>query len=111
VGGDDRIASRLAALVKPSGTLRLLLSAAERDARAGLAAIEPDSVAATWIRHGFEVAVCREATAADVDSSRSTWAKRLGRHRDRSIWLLELRRVSFRPHGDGRRNPPARTAR
>jgi hypothetical protein len=110
-GAEPAITGRLAALVKVGGTLRLLISAAERDRASGLTSVEPDAVVAGWQRYGFAATDCRPATGDDVSESRSTWAKRLGQRRDRSIWLFEFRRVSFGPHGDGRGHPPARPAR
>jgi 16S rRNA (adenine(1408)-N(1))-methyltransferase len=93
IGQELSVASRLAGLVKPGGNLRLLVSAAERDRRSGLAVIEPEEVVAAWLRLGFRAIACRPATPAAVAASRSTWAKRLGSRSDRAVWLIELCRV------------------
>jgi 16S rRNA (adenine(1408)-N(1))-methyltransferase len=85
---------RLAALVGPSGRLRLLLSASVRDASRGLTALEPEAIVAAYRHLGFELVVCRPASDADIAASRSSWGRRLTAvGGDRRTWLLELRRV------------------
>jgi 16S rRNA (adenine(1408)-N(1))-methyltransferase len=82
----------VAALIQPGGRLQLLLSVTERDSEPGLSLLSAGR-AATLAREyeaaGFTVAAVRPATAADVESSGSSWAKRLGVAMRREAWLFE----------------------
>jgi len=99
LGRDATGTDRLAALVALGGRLRLLVSASERDASRGATAIDPELVVEAYATRGFVAAVCREATAADVDAARSSWGRRLlTGARNRRAWAIELRRVES---GDG----------
>lgn len=91
-GGDRAGAAGIARLVGPGGRLRLLLSAAERDATAGgVADLDPSVVVAAYVDLGLEARACRPASAEDLAAAHSTWARRLlASGRDRRTWLIEL---------------------
>jgi hypothetical protein len=80
-------------LVAPGGRLRLLLSAAERDATAGgLDDLDPASVVAAYAELGLVAHACRPASPEDVSAAHSSWARRLlASGRDRRTWLIEFR--------------------
>jgi 16S rRNA (adenine(1408)-N(1))-methyltransferase len=82
-------------LVAPDGWLRLLISASERDARAGGAIVNPAELAAVYERAGFRVAEVRPATLEDARDAHSAWGKRLLAQPspDRRAWLLVARRA------------------
>ena len=91
LGEDEAGAARLAALVAPGGTLRLLVSASDRDAARGAVELRPEEIAAAYSRLGMRPVTCRVATRADVAEARSSWAKRLLAAADgRVAWLIEL---------------------
>ena len=88
---DPGQAARLAALVRPGGELRLLLSRAERD---GTPALDPEAVAAAHAAHGLTVLEVRPAGLEDAAAAHSSWGKRLLRTADgsRSACLIRLNR-------------------
>jgi 16S rRNA (adenine(1408)-N(1))-methyltransferase len=95
---DPAVADGLAALGAPGGDLELLLAPARRDGLAGLPTEPTEIVAAA--RRAFEprghlLIAAREATAADVAASGSTWAKRLlgGPAPDRRPVIVRFRRA------------------
>jgi 16S rRNA (adenine(1408)-N(1))-methyltransferase len=95
--GDDPTASaRIGSLVRPGGSLRLVLSAAERD---GIPGICPETVATAYAALGMTLAECRSATLDDAVAVHSSWGKRLLRRPDpgRSAWAFRLDRVAPRP--------------
>jgi 16S rRNA (adenine(1408)-N(1))-methyltransferase len=97
LGLDPAVAKGLAGLVRPGGTLELLLAPAERD---GLTRIPTDpteivcAASDTFALFGFELVEGRPATAEELRASGSTWAKRLlsngGAYR-RTATLIRLR--------------------
>jgi hypothetical protein len=92
VGADPDGAAAIARLVAPGGRLRLLLSAAERDGRAGgLVSLDPGAVVAAYRGLGMEARACRPASADDLAAAHSSWGRRLlSSGRDRRTWLIEL---------------------
>jgi 16S rRNA (adenine(1408)-N(1))-methyltransferase len=97
LGLDGAVAAGIAGLVRPGGTLELLLAPAERD---GLAGIPTDSaqivpaVANAFMPFGFELVEGRPATNEELRASGSTWAKRLlsnGGAARRAVTLVCLR--------------------
>jgi 16S rRNA (adenine(1408)-N(1))-methyltransferase len=87
LGGLNRI-------LRPGGSLRLLVSATDRDAGAGVGPLRASDLAAlagAYAGYGLAVVRARPATPADVAASHSTWGKRLGAGRHRPAWLLEAR--------------------
>jgi hypothetical protein len=91
-GRDPDGAAMIARLVAPNGRLRLLLSAAERDATSGgVGDLDPAAVIAAYAELGLEARACRTASADDLAAAHSTWARRLlASGRDRRTWLIEL---------------------
>jgi len=91
--GEDRSgAAAIARLVAPGGVLRLLASAAERDATAGgVVDVDPSAVIDVYRDLGMAVRACRPASADDLAAAHSTWGRRLlSSGRDRRTWLIEL---------------------
>jgi hypothetical protein len=95
IGRDPAGMDRLGSQVAPGGALRLLVSAAERDATRGAAALDPGVVADAYAARGFAAESCRPATLADVEAGRSSWGRRLltAAAGERRAWLIDLRRV------------------
>ena len=91
-GRDAEATERIAGLVAPGGRLRLLLSAADRDATSGgLDDLDPAAVLSAYHALGMEPGACRSASAEDVQAAHSTWGRRLlASGRDRRTWLIEL---------------------
>ena len=90
-GQDASGAARLASMVAPGGTLRLLVSASDRDAARGAVDLRPEEVAAAYSRLGMRPVTCRVATLADVAKATSSWGKRLlATGNGRVAWLIEL---------------------
>lgn len=91
-GQDAEGAARIARLVAPGGRLRLLLSAAARDATSGgVADLDPATVVAAYAELGLAARACRPASAEDLAAAHSTWARRLlASGRDRRTWFIEL---------------------
>ena len=86
LGLDPAVAEGIATLVAPTGSLELLLAPSGRDGLGQVPTAVADIVVAarrTFEPLGFELEVGREATAAEVAASGSTWAKRLGAGRAR----------------------------
>ena len=88
---DPGQAARLAALVRPGGELRLLLSHAARD---GTPTVDPSAVVAAHAAGGLVALEVRPASLADAVAAHSSWGKRLLRTADgsRSAWLLRMKR-------------------
>jgi len=95
---DEVAAAGLAALVGPAGRLIVITSIADRD-RLELPSLEEPGAATDlaerWARIGLELSEIRPATADEVLSTRSTWARRLAAGRDRPTWRLELATASL----------------
>ena len=91
-GRDPDGAAGIARLVAAGGRLRLLLSAADRDATSGgLDDLDPAAVVAAYAELGLEACACRPASADDLAAAHSTWGRRLlASGRDRRTWLIEL---------------------
>ncbi len=89
-------AAGIAALLAPRGTLVAHLSIDPRDRMAlpALDTIPAAELRTRWRRHGLELACWRRATAAEVQATGSSWARRLRAGRERTVWRLELRRPS-----------------
>ena len=86
----------IASLLAPGGVATAFVSIEDRD---GLELPRHDadgaceSLRERWSRHGLELCTLRPATAAELEATRSTWARRLAAGRDRVAWRLELRAV------------------
>lgn len=95
VGRDAAVASGIASVVRPCGTLELLLAPSGRDGLDGVP-VEPADVAAAVASAfeplGFATVTARVATDGEIAASGSTWAKRLRSQRpdDRPVMLVRL---------------------
>jgi 16S rRNA (adenine(1408)-N(1))-methyltransferase len=88
LGHDDAVLAGLAQLLAPGAGATVLVSVVPRD---GMPAVPPrEELAAAYARHGLRLADARPATAAEVASSRSSWAKRLRAGTERPVTLLRL---------------------
>jgi 16S rRNA (adenine(1408)-N(1))-methyltransferase len=90
----------LSRIVRPPGSVELLLSTVDRDGLDRIGALDLSgihAVATGWQEAGFAVRELRPAAMADLEASRSSWAKRLAADRDRPVWLLRLEKASPGP--------------
>jgi 16S rRNA (adenine(1408)-N(1))-methyltransferase len=97
LGADPPIMTGLTRLLRPGGTVQLLLSSTVRDRGAGVAPIQAvtlDALAEPYATWGLAVTEARPAAAADVAAAHSTWGKRLGAGTWRPAWLLRARFAS-----------------
>jgi 16S rRNA (adenine(1408)-N(1))-methyltransferase len=84
----------LARVLKPGGSLRILVSITERETQAGVEPLTEADIRRLdkpYERHGLLLCDPRPADAELIRASHSTWAKRLGR--DREVWSLTFRRA------------------
>ena len=105
---DPTFMARVAALLRPGGAMGLLISVTDRDGGLGRSALcEADArvLAVDLAADGFAVRFVRGATAEDVSTVASSWAKRLGIPHRRAAWMIELER---RVHAGGTRGPHGR---
>jgi 16S rRNA (adenine(1408)-N(1))-methyltransferase len=78
-------------VLRPGGTLQLLVSSTVRDRGAGVAPIQAETlhaVAESYATWGLAVTQLRPATLADVAAAHSSWGKRLNAGTLRPAWLL-----------------------
>jgi 16S rRNA (adenine(1408)-N(1))-methyltransferase len=97
---EPAIMTGLTRIMRPGGTLSLLLSATIRDQGAGVEPVTEATlraVAESYAAWGLAVTEARPATAADVAAAHSTWGKRLGAGGQRPAWLLRAKLVSPEP--------------
>jgi 16S rRNA (adenine(1408)-N(1))-methyltransferase len=96
VGEDAAGAAGIARLVAPGGRLRLLVSAAERDANGrGVDDLDLGAVVAAYRELRMELCACRPASVEDLAAAHSTWGRRLlSSGRERRTWLIELAAAS-----------------
>jgi len=99
-GHDPTVTAHIRSLICPGGSLRLLLSAAERDGTSG---IHPDAVAKAYAALGMTLAERRRATLDDAVAVHSSWGKRLLRRPGpgRSACSLRLDRLPAASGGRG----------
>jgi len=99
-GHEPTESARIGRLIRPGGSLRLVLSAAERDGTSG---VYPEAVASAYAGLGMTLTECRQATLDDAVAVHSSWGKRLLRRPDpgRSAWSFRLDRVPPLPAGRG----------
>ena len=86
-------AAGISSLVAPGGIARAFLSIDPRDRLTipALDATDGADVAARWARHGLRLTAFESAPSAEVDASKSSWARRLATGRGREVWRLVLR--------------------
>jgi len=99
LGADPATMTGLTRVLRPGGTLELLVSSTVRDHSVGVPPIRTatlHALAASYATWGLAVTQLRPATVADVTAAHSTWAKRLGAGTLRPAWLL---RAQLAPAG------------
>jgi 16S rRNA (adenine(1408)-N(1))-methyltransferase len=90
LGHDDAVLAGVARLPAPGAEATVLVSVVPRD---GAPAIPPpERLAAAYARHGLTLIEARPATAEEVATSGSSWAKRLRAGSARPVTLLRWRR-------------------
>jgi 16S rRNA (adenine(1408)-N(1))-methyltransferase len=89
---DPAAADGIASLVGPMGCVRIVASVVDDDrlALAPLSASDVTGLAARWSCYGLRLSSFRPATAAELDASGSSWARRLAAGRRRPTWRIEL---------------------
>jgi len=94
------IATELVGLLQPGGRLEVLIAVHERD-RVGTTITEaPSLIQATFERVGLQTLEATPIGPAEVRSSGSSWARRLGAGTaDRPTWRLRFGRSRGRPRG------------
>jgi hypothetical protein len=92
VAVDPIAAAGIAALVTPGGRVRILLSVTDDDRLAipPLAASDAATLAERWARHSLRLSEFELATPIEVESSGSSWARRLAAGQRRPVWRIEL---------------------
>lgn len=88
---DDAIIAPMVRLCAPGASITALISVVERD-HAG-AAFDPAVAGPMFRRSGLELVEARYASAAEIGSSRSSWARRLGAGERRPVTLVRLVRT------------------
>lgn len=94
LGANPATMTGLTRVLRPGGTLQLLVSSTDRDHSAGVAPIQAATLRAlaeSYAAWGLAVTELRPATVADVADAHSTWAKRLGAGTRRPTWLMRAR--------------------
>jgi ubiquinone/menaquinone biosynthesis C-methylase UbiE len=93
VGQAPAMTARLVRLLRPGGSLRVIVSASPRDSRGGLSSLDREAMAAVYRGLGVRIVASRAATAHDLAMARSSWGKRLATSPGRTAWLIELQRL------------------
>jgi 16S rRNA (adenine(1408)-N(1))-methyltransferase len=109
LGADPATMTGLTRVLRPGGSLQLLVSSTDRDRGAGVAPIQAATLRAlaqSYAAWGLTATETRPATVADVAAAHSTWGKRLGVGTRRPAWLL---RAQLAPAG--RRSTPVGSSR
>jgi hypothetical protein len=90
----SRTLAGIGACLNETGSLRVIVSAQERDTRVGEVLDErrAAALALEYESAGYRVLEARAATRADVDAMSSGWGRRLGIPERRPAWLFELSR-------------------
>ncbi|WP_084510704.1 class I SAM-dependent methyltransferase [Nocardia lijiangensis] len=104
VTADPVIVAGLARLLKPRASLSILVSVIEHDRGSGLPPIDENDLrglAAPFATQGLTITGVRQASAADIAATGSSWGKRLGAGSQRSAWRIAARRAGRCPREDG----------
>jgi 16S rRNA (adenine(1408)-N(1))-methyltransferase len=107
LGGDPATMTGLTRVLRPGGSLQLLVSSTDRGA--GVAPIQAATLRAlaeSYAAWGLTATETRPATVADVAAAHSTWGKRLGVGTRRPAWLLGAQHAPA-----GRRSTPVGSSR
>jgi hypothetical protein len=89
LGRDDAVLAGIAQLLRPGAEATVLVSVLARDDAPPVPSA--DVLAAAYGRHGLELVEAREAAAAEIAASHSSWAKRLRAGLARPVTLLRTR--------------------
>lgn len=89
LGHDEAVLAGIAALLAPGAIATVLFSVVARD---GVPALRED-VAVVYARAGLALVESRAATATEIASSGSSWAKRLRAGAARPVTLLRVQRT------------------
>ena len=101
LGHDDAVTAGVASLLAPTGSIEMLMSLEPRD-RGPAATVDDDllrQACAAWRRAGVDILDVAPASAADLITSASSWARRLATGRDRQSWCLRGVRRGVEPSG------------
>ena len=96
LGLDPAISAAIARLVRPGGSVEMVLSIAERD-RATVGGSGPfcradlELMTRTFAALGLVAGEPCLLTPAEIGATDSSWARRLGTDPDRPVWRVELR--------------------
>jgi 16S rRNA (adenine(1408)-N(1))-methyltransferase len=94
---DPAIMAGLTRVLRPGGSLRLLVSATVRDRGVGVAPLQAaslEALAGSYAGWGLALCEVRPATPVEVAGAHSSWGKRLGAGTRRPAWLLRARSTS-----------------
>jgi 16S rRNA (adenine(1408)-N(1))-methyltransferase len=90
VGLDEAALRGIVSVARPGGRLEVLASVMPSDGVPGLEQLDEaqrQTIEAAWLGAGLALTAMRAATAAELEASGSSWARRLGR--EHSVWRLE----------------------
>jgi 16S rRNA (adenine(1408)-N(1))-methyltransferase len=93
IGLDVEALCGVASMARPGTRIEVLLSIIPADGIPGIERLDAScrpAIAAAWANVGLELTAMREATAAELRATASSWARRLGA--ERPVWRLEGRR-------------------
>jgi 16S rRNA (adenine(1408)-N(1))-methyltransferase len=102
LAADPAVMAGVARVLRPGGTLAVLLSSTDRDRGAGVGPVGEatlEALAGPYARCGLTVTEVRPAGAADVAAAHSSWGKRLGAGARRPAWLLRAGKDAPSPRG------------
>jgi 16S rRNA (adenine(1408)-N(1))-methyltransferase len=97
LGLDSAALAGVAALVAPGGRVEILASVVPADQVEGISTLDvghQPAICRAWATAGMDVVSMRPATTAEIDASRSSWARRLDPARaTRPVWRFDLCRL------------------
>jgi 16S rRNA (adenine(1408)-N(1))-methyltransferase len=97
---DGAAADGIASLLAPAGVATAIVSIEDHDGLE-LPRLDAAGLGDRWRAHGLEVCELRRATADEIRSTGSTWARRLRADSQRTVWRIELERRPADPDGLG----------
>jgi 16S rRNA (adenine(1408)-N(1))-methyltransferase len=100
---DDTVAAGIAGLLRPGGSATVVFAITDRDrvAAPNLGDDSSTELASHWAYHGLRLAAFDRLSAAEVDATGSSWARRLSAGQSRPAWRLELWRLELSNDGPG----------
>jgi 16S rRNA (adenine(1408)-N(1))-methyltransferase len=94
VGADAAVIAPLAMLLRPSGELRIIVSATAHDGFTDIVPAHMRALASGYADCGLALVEARDALRADLARAHSRWAKRLGAPTARPATLARYRRLA-----------------